>query len=135
MDVHMSFLKLPAVRWLLLLPTAVFSAVVMIVLIRLVNGIWASGDPNKLTLFGSFGEAFVNGIGCAVLIWMAAWMAPKGKLIISVILATLLGLAYVGGGIFAAYNSQYLMIIVCLGGLLGIGVAVYSINDDPPDFS
>lgn len=134
MDVYMSFLKLPAVRWLLLLPTAVFAAVVMIFLIRLVNGIWASGDPNKLTLFGSFGEAFVNGIGCAVLIWVAAWMAPKGKLIISVILATLLGLAYVGGGIFAAYNSQFLMIIVCLGGLLGVGIAVYSINDDPPDF-
>jgi len=61
-------------------------------------------------------------------------MAPKGKLIISVILATLLGLAYIGSGIFSAYNSQYLMIIVCLGGLLGVGCAVYSINEDPPDF-
>lgn len=130
----MNFLKLPAVRWLLVLPTAVFAALVVVFLIRLVNGIWASSDPNKLTLFGSFGEAFVNGMGCAVLIWVAAWMAPKGKLIISVILATLFGLAYIGGGIFSAYNSQYLMIIVCLGGLLGAGSAVYGINEDPPDF-
>lgn len=130
----MNFLRLPAVRWLLLLPAAALAALVMVFLIRLVNGIWASGDPNELTLFGSFGEAFVNGMGCAVLIWVAAWMAPKGKLIISVILATLLGLAYIGGGIFSAYNSQYLMIVVCLGGLLGVGSAVYSINEDPPDF-
>lgn len=130
----MNFLRLPAVRWLLVLPAAVLAALVVVFLIRLVNGIWASRDPNNLTLLGSFGEAFVNGMGCAVLIWVAAWMAPKGKLIISVILATLLGLAYIGGGIFSAYNSQYLMIIVCLGGLLGVGSAVYSINEDPPDF-
>lgn len=53
-------------RWLFVLPAAVLGALVMVFLIWLVNGIWVNGDPNKLTLFGSFGEAFVNGMGCAV---------------------------------------------------------------------
>lgn len=132
--VEMNFLKIPAVRWVVMLPAAVLAAMVAVLVMRFMNDIWSSGDPDKLTFFGSIGEAIVSSIGCAVLIWVAAWMAPKGKLIIAVILATLLGLMWVAGAIYSVYHSQFLMIIVCAGALFGIVSAVCSINQNPPDF-
>ncbi|MCS4061748.1 hypothetical protein [Pseudomonas putida] len=130
----MKFLKIPAVRWVVMLPAAILAAMIAVLAMRFMNDIWSSGDPDKLTFFGSIGEAIVSSIGCAVLIWVASWMAPKGKLIIGVVLATLLGLMWVAGAIYSIYQSQFLMIIVCAGALLGIVSAVYSINQNPPDF-
>ncbi|MFJ4443331.1 hypothetical protein ACIPZ8_14710 [Pseudomonas sp. NPDC089422] len=130
----MNFLRIPAVRWIVMLPAAVLAAVIAVFAVRFINNIWASSDPGQLTFFGSLGEALVSCIGCSVLIWVAAWVAPQGKLIISVILATILGLMCVAGGIYSVYQSQYLMVIVFAGALFGIVSVVYSINQNPPDF-
>lgn len=48
----MYFLKIPAVRWIVMLPAAVLAAMIAVLLVRLVNIIWVSGDPDQLTFFG-----------------------------------------------------------------------------------
>jgi hypothetical protein len=132
-DILMDFLRKPAVRWILFLPAAVLASLVSILAIRFFGSFWSDPDAENLTLFGAFGEATVMGVGCGVLIFVAAWMAPKGKLIVSVIIATLLGLLAVLGTIYSVLHHQYLMIITFGGAAFGIVSAVKIVSEEPPD--
>lgn len=129
----MDFLRKPTIRWILFLPAAVLASLVSILAIRFFGSFWNDPDPKNLTFFGAFGEAAVMGVGSGVMIFVAAWMAPQGKLIISVVLATLLGLLAVLGILYSVMQHQYLMIIAYGGVIFGVVSVIKVVSQEPPD--
>lgn len=129
----MSFFRNPIVRWLLFLPTAILAACVVILLYRLFYGVWNSSAPSQMTFFGAIGEAFVQMLGTTALIYVAAWMVPKGKLVVSVVIATLSAVIVILGAIGSVAQHQYMFLIPIAGTLIGSFYATYLVFQDPPD--
>ncbi|MBB4861717.1 membrane-associated HD superfamily phosphohydrolase [Pseudomonas nitritireducens] len=130
----MSFLRHPVTRWILFLPAACIAWAVVMLLIRFLNGFWTDPDPAKLSYFSAFGEALVQFAGCFVFVFVAAMVAPAGKVLVSAILMAVVGMVGVLSLIFSVTQGQYPMVIVFVGGLLGLVNAVVVVHKQTPAF-
>lgn len=130
----MSFLRHPVARWILFLPAAALAWAVTLLIIRFIHGFWTDPDPSKLNYFSALGEALVQFAGCFVFVFVAATVAPAGKVLVSAILMAVVGMVGVLSLIFSVTQGQYPMVIVFGGGLLGLVNAVVVVHKQTPAF-
>ncbi|WP_181299001.1 hypothetical protein [Pseudomonas sp. Q2-TVG4-2] len=130
----MEFLKKPVVRWIVFFPAAVIAAMLSIFVIRLFNGIWAE-PPGQMSFWSAFGESIVSSSAIFVLMYVSALIAPSGKLVVTVVLATLLALLNLLGLYMAFIDSNYPQILLVIISSAAIIYTTKNILDSPPDLT
>lgn len=108
---------LDIVRWISILPLSILSWLISYWVINLLYNVFAPVDMSTwaITLMSSGGSGFA-------FVYLGSAIAPRGKKVVSVVLATIMGIIALANLVFAFYgygNNSIISIIACLSTFVG----------------